>query len=326
MSMKINEGNFKIQKKVLKIDKVVKASKITRKKVRVLKRNVKDSVFTDLFKNKKYSLELYKALHPEDKNVTIEDLKIYDSKLVLVNDYYNDLAFGVRNRIIILMEEQSSWSINILIRDLLYLVYVYEKIFVKHKVNLYGSKKIDIPMPELYVLYTGKKKIEAKEISLNEEYFDGKAPIDLRVKIITKAEKNSILYEYIKFNEMTDNLIKKYGYTKKTAEKIVNTCIKKNILKEYLTDRKKEVVDIMDVLFNQDWVTEVYENEIYEEGKAEGIQQGKAEGIQQGKAEGIQQGNLAAILNMFKKGFIKIADAASELGMSEREFMKLAKS
>jgi len=30
------------------------------------KRKIKDSVFTDLFQNKKYLLQLYKALHPED--------------------------------------------------------------------------------------------------------------------------------------------------------------------------------------------------------------------------------------------------------------------
>ena len=33
------------------------------------RRNIKDSVFTDLFRDKKYTLQLYKALHPEDKNV-----------------------------------------------------------------------------------------------------------------------------------------------------------------------------------------------------------------------------------------------------------------
>ena len=30
------------------------------------KRKIKDSVFTNLFQDKKYLLQLYKALHPED--------------------------------------------------------------------------------------------------------------------------------------------------------------------------------------------------------------------------------------------------------------------
>ena len=275
------------------------------KNKKVVKRNIKDSVFTDLFKNKKYCLELYKSLHPEDKNVTVKDLKIYTNKLVLVNDLYNDFAMGVKNKIIFLMEEQSTWSINILPRDLLYLAWTYKKIFYKEKTNLYGSKKVNMSIPELYVLYTGKKEVEEKVISLNKEFFNNKAPIDLKVKVITKAEKNSILYQYIEFSKITDSLIKKYGYKKATAEKIVNSCIKKNILKEYLTNRKKEVVDIMGVLFDQDIITKNYENEIFEQG--------------------MQQGELETFVKIYKKGMIKAEDAARMLKISVGKFLKLVK-
>ena len=34
------------------------------------KYTAKDSVFTDLFRDKKYLLQLYQALHPEDKTAT----------------------------------------------------------------------------------------------------------------------------------------------------------------------------------------------------------------------------------------------------------------
>ncbi len=44
------------------------------------------------------------------------------------------------------------------------------------------------------------------------------------------------------------------------------------------------------------------------------------------KAEGKAEGSLNTIMNMFKKGIIKITDAAKELGMSEKEFMRLAKA
>lgn len=45
------------------------------------------------------------------------------------------------------------------------------------------------------------------------------------------------------------------------------------------------------------------------------------DGLKEGRAEG----SLNTILSMFKKGIIKIANAAKELGISEKEFMKLAK-
>ena len=36
----------------------------------IAKYTIKDSVFSDLFKIKKYLLQLYRALHPEDKTAT----------------------------------------------------------------------------------------------------------------------------------------------------------------------------------------------------------------------------------------------------------------
>ena len=286
------------------------------------RRNIKDSVFTDLFRDKKYTLQLYKALHTEDKNVTTKDIKIVTLKAIVVNDIYNDLGMIIKDKIIFLLESQSTWSVNILVRMFLYLASTYKNYLTKNKVNLYGTKNVKLPVPELYVIYVGKDKIENKTISLNKEYFNNKSPIDLKIKVITESEKNNIVGEYIEFSKITNKLVKKYGYKKVTAEKIVNECIKKNILTEYLEDRREEVIDIMGILFDQDTVTEFYENEIYENGKAEGMQQG----IKQGIKQGMQQGTLKTIVNMFKKGIIKIKDAAKELGVSEKEFMKLAKA
>ena len=49
------------------------------------KHKIKDSVFTNLFQDKKYLLRLYKALHPEDSNVTEDDIKDVTIKHILVD-------------------------------------------------------------------------------------------------------------------------------------------------------------------------------------------------------------------------------------------------
>ena len=271
---------------------------------------IKDTVFTKLFDIPKYRLELYKSLHPKDKDVKIEDVKKLTLEKIFTNGIYNDLGMLVKNRILFLMEEQSSWSINILVRDFIYLGETFLGYIKMKKLNIYGTKRIDIPIPELYVLYTGKDKLKKKIYSLNEEFYDGKSPIDLKIKVITTSKKNDILSQYLTFIKMSDE----YRIKDKSVKELLDTCIKKDILKEFIEEHYKEVVEVMDVLFNQDWVTKVYEESLYNEGKEEGIQ------------EGIQKGSIKAILNMFKKGLIKIADAASELGVSEKEFMKLAKA
>lgn len=78
------------------------------KEERVVKHTVKDSVFTSLFKEKRYLIQLYQALHPEDTKTTEDDLKDVTVSNVLVDDIYNDLGFTVGTTIMLLIEVQST--------------------------------------------------------------------------------------------------------------------------------------------------------------------------------------------------------------------------
>jgi hypothetical protein len=81
-------------------------TKITEQEIKA-KRTVKDSVFVDLFKDKKYLLQLYKTLHPEDVTVTEDSLEIVTLKTILTDNIYNDLGFVANGRLLILAEAQS---------------------------------------------------------------------------------------------------------------------------------------------------------------------------------------------------------------------------
>ena len=124
----------------------------------VAKHTVKDSVFTSLFKEKKYLIELYRAIHPEDREATEDDLQDVTISNVLVNDLYNDIGFRVGSTLLILIESQSTWTVNIIFRALMYLVQTYREYFKETKQDVYKSKKLKMPVPELYVIYTGKRK------------------------------------------------------------------------------------------------------------------------------------------------------------------------
>ena len=101
----------------------------------------------------------------------------------------------------------------------------------------------------------------------------------------------------------------------------------------------------MGILFDQDIITRNYENEIFEEGKAEGMQQGIQQGMQQGMEQGMQQGmeqgiekgieqgmqqgieqgELEAFVKIYKKGMIKASDAAKMLNITVTKFLDLVK-
>ncbi|MCM1172835.1 MAG: hypothetical protein NC393_12025 [Clostridium sp.] len=228
------------------------------------KRKIKDSVFTNLFQDKKYLLRLYQTLHPEDSDVTEDDIKDVTIKHILVDADYNDLGFSVGDRLVILVEGQSTWTVNIIIRALMYLIQTYHDFFKRTNQNLYGSKKVDMPKPELYVIFTGEKpKNPPDTISLREDFFDGeKIAIDAEVKVLYQEDENNIIGQYIIFCKVYNEQRKKHGQTKKAVTETIRICKDRNVLKEYLESKEQEVVDMMMTLFDDEYVMEAYAKDI----------------------------------------------------------------
>ena len=226
----------------------------------IMKRTIKDSVFTDLFQDKKYLLQLYKALHPEDTDVTEDDLTDITIKNVLTDNIYNDLGFTVGDKLMILVEAQSSvWTVNIIVRALMYLVQTWHDYFERTKQNLYKSKKVKMPMPEIYVIFTGERKTRPSEISLSQEFFGGKdCGIDVKVKMIYDGKEGDIINQYVIFTKVCNEQMKKYGRTRKAVTEAIRICKDRNVLSEYLSSKESEVVDIMMVLYDEEEIMRSY--------------------------------------------------------------------
>ena len=279
----------------------------SKSKRNILKRNVKSSVFTHLFSISKYKKELYVSLHPKDKDIDVKDIKTYTLSSIFTNIQINDLGLLVKDTLLVLVEAQSTWTLNILPRMIEYIGESFNRYVLETNQNIYGTKKVDLPKPELYVLYTGIKTIKDKSISFKKEFFNSKCPIDVKVNVITLNNSSKVVKEYIRFAKLLDTNTKKYGYTKKSINETIDYCIEKNILREYLLEYKKEVYNIMTSVYDQKTATEMYERSL------------RAEGMQQG----IQQGSISIVLNMFKQKLIDIATATKALNMTESEFLKL---
>lgn len=247
------------------------------KEGRVVKHTVKDSVFTSLFKEKRYLIQLYRALHPEDTETTEDDLKDVTVSNVLVDDIYNDLGFTVGTTIMLLIEVQSSWTVNIIFRALMYLVQTYREYFRKTKQNLYKSKKLKMPKPEIYVIYVGDRKTRPEEISLSEEFFEGKdICIDVRVKMIYDGKNGDIINQYVVFTKVCNEQVAIHGRTREAVQEAIRICKEKNVLKEYLSSREKEVVDMLMELYDEQEVLRSYvESEKYETEMATKIDMAK---------------------------------------------------
>ena len=238
----------------------------------VAKYTAKDSVFTSLFREPKYLLQLYQALHPEDHEATEDSIKNVTITNVLLDQYYNDVGFQIGEKIVILVEQQSSWSINIVVRCLLYLAQTYQEYFESTKQNVYGSKKLELPKPEMYVIYTGNRKTRPEYLYLSKEFFGGDdSVLDVKVKMIYDGKEGDIINQYVAFTKIYNEQVKLHGRTREAVLETIRICKDQNVLSEYLSGREKEVVDIMMTLFNEEYILKTYvesrEKEAFEKAK-----------------------------------------------------------
>jgi len=192
---------------------------------------------------------------------------------VLTDNLYNDLGFIVNNKLMILVEAQSTWTVNILIRILLYLAQSYHEYFQRTSQDYYKSKKVKMPKPELYVIFTGNKGRKPDKISLSKEFFEG-ADIDIEVKakVIYESDTDDIINQYIIFCKVFNKQTKQHGMTQKAVTETIRICKDRNVLMEYLAQREKEVVTIMMSLFDEEQIMRSFiKSEKYDLAKEKAI-------------------------------------------------------
>jgi hypothetical protein len=141
----------------------------------------------------------------------------------------------------------------------MYLAQTWQEHIERTGQNVYGSKKLNLPKPELYVIYTGDRKTRPEWITMSEEFFDGqKTSIDVKVKILYGGTENDIISQYVAFTKVYNEQIRIHGRTREAVLETIRICKDRNILKKYLESREKEVIDIMMTLFDDEYILKTY--------------------------------------------------------------------
>lgn len=151
-----------------------------------LLRNNQDTIFNSLYTDPECVLDLYFTLHPEDRNrkITPDQVKLITLENIFLAQRHNDIAFQVGDRLIVLVEHQSTINENMPLRML------------------------------FYVVYTGKTPWHHKELRLSEAYgtaIPEEIALEVKVRIIWEKElqntKNTLsgYYNFVSF--VKDNTI-----------------------------------------------------------------------------------------------------------------------
>ena len=291
-----------------KIDTNDNADVMTQSGEPKVKKNVKDSVFVKLFGEQKYLLQLYKELHPEDGDVTEKDIKTQSLQTTFVNTLYNDLGFTVEkngvSRFVILVEAQSVWNNNMTMRIFIYLGATYYQYLNDKNIELTEKKKVTLPAPELYLVYTGDDKKSIPEtLELRDQMFEGKGMVDMTVKVI-HSPGNTIIGQYIAFCKVFNEQVKLYGNKEKAIEETIRICLEKGILEEFILKHRQEVMSMLATFFDEESQRDLHDRALKEEGREEGR----------------EEGVLSTLAALVKNGLLSLSNAAKQANMTEAEF------
>jgi hypothetical protein len=233
----------------------------------------KASVFSLLFGHAETLRELYGAITgvqiPLDVPITINTLED-----VLFMEQINDLSFSVGDKIVVLIEHQSTINPNMPLRLLMYIARVYEKITGSE--NLYTTKRIAIPRPEFIVLYNGIAPYpDEATIKLSDLYPEATAApeLDLTVQVYNINEghneamlkKSGTLGGYSTFIDKVREFETQTSSLDQAMKKAVNWCIEHGVLPEFLKTNGSEVVNMLLTEWNMDKALEVRGREAREE-------------------------------------------------------------
>ena len=255
-------------------------------------RNHKDSLFIDLFckdkEGKQNFISLYNALHNTNLDLATTTVQEVNIENVLYMALSNDIAMLVDNRLVVLVEHQSTINENMPLRLLEYVSRIYEQLIPSE--DRYEKKMIKIPYPEFFVFYNGTEDYPVEtELRLSDAFIfpdekynvqNNKFSVEITVKIVNiNTDKNNPILKQCKKLEEYSLLIDYIRESKKQnpkapLEQAINKALQNGVLSEYLKRKSIEVRNMLIAEYSYETDIKVQRREAYREGLAEGIEQG----------------------------------------------------
>ena len=311
--------------------------------------NAHDKIFRKVLDNKNDAVQIINRVLKKEDRITKEEIEKYKSSYVSSNlkNSEADIVYKIKNKdVFFLIEHQTKIDYEMPYRILKYEIDIIESTLENRK---YKTKKYKYPIVIPIVLYTGKRKWNAK-IDLREaqlKWKDYKVMELSRYNIldINKIQNDELLKEKDIIsklmiieksktkNEFKENLIKilkelednKEKYEKEERELLLKSI--RAIVSENIQNKEtKEILKKIDIREDEEimQVVEMLRKEMNKD-RARARKLGLKEGIKEGIEQGIEKGRLEVkieiIKNMINNNF-SIDAISSILGLKDTEIIK----
>lgn len=250
----------------------------------------KSRLFVMIFEEKKKLLELYNAVsgkHYEDPELL--EINTLDNAIYM--SMKNDVSFLIDARLA-LYEHQSTYSPNLPLRFFLYLADLYSDMI--RNVNLYSSKKVQLPTPHFVVFYNGERKQpDRKILKLSDLYSVVEKEYKLNLEVLMLninsghnpelMEACHTLWEYAEYTNRVRTYAKEMAVDK-AVEQAVTECIQEGILKEFLEKNKAEAMKVSIYEYDEERHIRQEREEAWEEGREAVLQSLIRKKLEKGKS------------------------------------------
>lgn len=250
-------------------------------------RKYKDRLFRYIFKEKEDLLALYNAVN-HTAYTDPQELTITTLKDVIYLRMKNDIGFLIACRMN-LYEHQSTWNPNMPLRGLLYFADMLRAYVETMGLNLYSSKRIELPFPQYIIFYNGEaSQPDRLDLLLSDSFPEnpGEQPaLECRATMlnINYGHNQEImqncrrLSDYAYFIQAVRQRLEQHLSLTESLEYAADECIEKGILADILIENRAEVMSLLLTTFNE----KLYSQSLREEGREEGREQGREEAMNQ---------------------------------------------
>jgi len=166
-------------------------------------REFKNSAFTGMFTEAAHLVDLYEFVSGRKVDIkSVEPVKLHDG--LEKERLYNDASFLTRdNRLLIMIEHQSTLNKGIVFRMLEYYVRLVDRFIIKRQgQDKYGNADLEIPQAEFFVVFNGKMEmVPLLELDLGDVRVNAQMH-DIRFDSLEIEDKNNAVLAYARYVEI----------------------------------------------------------------------------------------------------------------------------
>ena len=288
----------------------------------------KDTFFRAYFSDKSRLLSLCNALTGED-GTNPDEIEINTIDETFFSKLKNDISCMYRGRLLILIEQQSTLNKNMPFRFFVYLGKLIEKIYGNELGDiLHGTKRVDFPRVEFYVLYNGYRTAPESEIMNlvdnspgKETFFQLRAKFlninnphnrDLLIKSLP-LEDYCVMVERVKAN-LSEGLNVKAAFYE-----AYKYCMKNRTwMNDFLEVHEWELIDMISTEYNEELALRIARRE----GILEGILEGELKGELKGEKNTLLK-NIRSLMKTMKLTAKQAMDALQVPADKQAEYNSL---